>query len=202
MKLYIHRFTGLITANIGDTTSIQTIAAVLGSTLNLDCVFYEDSGAAVDLDSAAVGVFIAKQDKQYTGPALVQALSWTKAAATEDGYRFTLRPASDALVTLIGNLDSVPLIAQIAWTENGVEVKTPKFSLTVANAVYRDNEPVIENPSDAWPLPANMVTNAALAAALQAALLSGDIRIPDRDNNNALSRLVLKGGQLQLESID
>jgi len=202
MKLYIHRFTGLVTANIGDTTSIQTIASVLGSTLNLDCVFYDDTGAVVELADGTVGAFVAKQDKQYTGTALVQALSWTKAAATEDGYRFTLRPASDALVTLIANLDSVPLIAQIAWTENGAEVKTPKFALTVANAVYRDDEPVIENPSDAWPLPGDLVTQTALSAALFAALTSGDIRIPDRDNGNTLSRLVIKGGQLQFESIE
>lgn len=201
MKLYIHRLTGFLSAKPGAESALQTVAAVLGSTLDLDCVFYDDENDALDLDPSALGVFVAKQAKQYTSPALVQALTWIKADASADGYRFTIRPASTGLVTLLADQDSVSLMAQIVWTENGVERKTPKFALTVGNAVYRDDEPVIENPSDAWPLPGTLVTPAALAEAVAAAMLSGDIRIPDRDNNNNLSRLVIKGGKLQLESI-
>lgn len=201
MKLYIHRLTGFLSAKPGAESALQTVAAVLGSTLELDCVFYADDNAALDLAPDAIGVFVAKQSKQYTSPALVQALSWTKAEASEDGYRFTLRPASAGLVTLLADQDSVALMAQIAWTENGVERKTPKFALAVGNAVYRDDEPVVENPDDAWPLPGALVTTAALAQALAAALTSGDVRIPNRDDNNTLNRLVVKDGQLQLESI-
>jgi len=41
-----------------------------------------------------------------------------------------------------------------------------------------------------------------LAESLAALAPQGDIRIPDRDNNDTLQRLVIKGGQLQLESIE
>lgn len=174
MKLYIHRYTGLLTAKLGDTSALQTVASVLGSTLYLDCVFYDDSGEIVELADGATAVFVAKQDKHYTDPSLIQALSWTKAAAAEDGYRFIIRPAGDALVALLANLDSASLIAQIAWTENDEERLTPKFALTVGNAVYRDNEPVIENPSDAWPLPADLLRKTDLAG------FSGDVVIGDK----------------------
>lgn len=82
MKIYIHRTTGIATANIGDTMPIQTIQAILGATLYLDCVFVDDDGNAVELDSTAAGAFVAKQDKHYDSAALVDALSWVKAAAT------------------------------------------------------------------------------------------------------------------------
>ena len=200
MKLYIHRETGFLTARMGDTSALQKIDGVLGSTLNLDCVFYDDTGI-MELAEGSLGAFVAKEDKQYTGTSLVQALAWTKAASAEDGYRFIIRPAGVELVTLIANKENVPLMAQIVWTENGVERKTPKFALTVGNAVYRDDEPVIENPDNAWPLPGALVTTTALAQALAAALTSGDIRIPNRDDNNTLTRLVVKDNQLQLESI-
>ena len=86
MKLYIHRLTGFLSAKPGAESPLQTVAAVLGSTLYLDCVFYDDTTDALDLDPAAVGVFVAKQAKQYSAQALVQSLSWTKADASEDGY--------------------------------------------------------------------------------------------------------------------
>lgn len=167
MKIYIHNETGQATAAIGSTTPLQTISAVLGSTLHLDCVFH-DGTDPVELASGAAGAFVAKADKQYTAASLVQALSWTKASATEDGYRFTLRPTGAALVTLLANLASAPLMAQIVWTESGIERKTQQLSLVVGNAVYRDDEPTLSDPGAAWPLPAALVTQTALAAALAA----------------------------------
>ena len=165
MKIYIHRETGLATAAISSTTALQNITGVLGSTLHLDCIFH-DGTAAVELDPSAVGAIVAKQDKHYTDASLVQALTWTKQSAPEDGYRFTLRPAGEALVALLANLDNAPLMAQIVWTESGVERKTQKLSFTVGNAVYREDEPTLADPTAAWPLPGEVATKAYVQAAV------------------------------------
>ena len=173
MKIYIHREIGVATAAIEATTALQTLTAVLGSTLHLDCVFHDGTNP-VELDSGATGAFVAKQDKQYTAASLVQALSWTKNTAPEDGYRFTLRPAGSDLVTLLANLDSVSLMAQIVFTESGIERKTPKLSLVVGNAVYREDEPTLVDPDAAWPLPGQIALKTDIAG------FSGDIVIGDK----------------------
>ncbi len=165
MKIYIHKETGQATAAIGSTTPLAQITGVLGSTLHLDCVFHDGTNV-VELASGSMGIFVAKQDKRYTDPSLVQALSWTKATAPEDGYRFTLRPSGADLVTLLANLASVPLMAQIVWTESGVERKTQQLSLVIGNAVYREDEPTLSDPTAAWPLPGSQ--------------FSGDVLIGDK----------------------
>lgn len=53
--------------------------------------------------------------------------------------------------------------------------------------------PLTGNP--VYPTPEQLTAMLAEKAAI------GDLQIPDRDNNNALQRLVIKGGQIQLESI-
>lgn len=200
MKIYIHQETGLATTSIPSTTALAKIEVWLGSTSFLDCVFH-DGTQAVELDAGATGACVAKQDKQYSAAALVQATAWTKQSATEDGYRFILLPAGDPLIALLATDENVTLDFQIAWSEDGIPRKTQIISLVVHNAVYRDDEPVIEQPGAAWPLPGDLATTAALANALAAALISGDIRIPDRDNNNLLRRLVIKNGELKFEDI-
>lgn len=173
MKIYINRFTGFATLKLGDTSALQSISTILGATTHLDCVFH-DGTQAVELAEDATGVCVAKQDKRYTDTALVQALSWTKASAVDDGYRFTLRPSGETLTNLLGNLESVPLMFQIVWSEGGVEYKTQKISFPVANAVYRDDEPVIETPGETWPLPGELLRQSDLSG------LSGDVLIGDK----------------------
>ena len=166
MKIYIHRTTGIATANIGDTMPIQTLQAILGATLFLDCVFIDDNGNPVELDPTAAGAFVAKQDEHYDSAALVDALSWVKASAPENGYRFTILPNDSTLTTQLANLDAIILMAQIEWTEPGFIGKTQKISLNVTNAIYRGNELTLTNPTATWPLPGDLVTQAALATAL------------------------------------
>ena len=167
MKIYINKNTGVVTSSPAATSSnpaaLQNLNGVLGSTLLLDTVFTDDTGAPVDLDSAATGVFVAKQDKHYTDGALVEALAWTKNVATEDGYRLVIVPNDTDLVTLLANLASVILMAEIAWSELGITRKTPKFNFTVENAVWRGDEPVLDNPDVTWPLPGDL----ALASDLE-----------------------------------
>ncbi len=141
MKIYIHNETGQATAAIGSTTPLSQITGVLGSTLHLDCVFHDGTNV-VELATGATGIFVAKQDKRYTDPSLVQGLAWTKAPAPENGYRFTLRPSLPDLVALLANQTSVNLMAQVTWTESDIERKTQQLLFVVGNAVYRDADEI------------------------------------------------------------
>lgn len=173
MKIYIHNETGLATAAQASTTGIAKIDARLGSSLQLDCVFHDGTNI-VELDAGATGACVGKVAKQYTAASLIQALAWTKQSAATDGYRFILNPTGEALVALLANTDDVSLKFQIAWVENGVQRKTQIISLVVANAVYRDDEIVIEQPAAAWPLPGDIVRQSDLTG------FSGDMVVGDK----------------------
>ena len=166
MKIYINRHSGVAYAKLTDTAGLSQIAANLWATLFLDCVFIDDDGTPVELDAQAAGAFVAKQDKHFTDAALVQALSWSKFPGPSDGYRFAITPSSDALISLLANQESAPLMGQIAWTEAGIHRATQKFSFTVANAVYRANEPTLPDPGAVWPLPGDVATKDYVAEQL------------------------------------
>lgn len=109
--------------------------------------------------------------------------------------------ANDArLMAYLAGKQTAPLNCELAWTLDGERQIAPNTTVTV-------QPPQVVGPQSSeggpvWPTPEQIVTSEVLAAALAAALAPGDIRIPDRDNNNTLSRLVIKDGQLQLETIE
>lgn len=171
MKIYINRNSGLATTAATSTTPLASLGAILFATQFLDCVFVGDDGDPVELATDATGVFVAKREKQYTAAALVQALAWSKASSAAEGYRFQITPNADPLRDLLADQDNVPLMAQIVWKEGGIERATQKFSFTVANAVYRPDEPVLADPAAAWPLPGEI----ALKTDFNGTIKTGDI---------------------------
>lgn len=175
MKIYIHRRTGLATAALTSTTPLIKLEAVRGATYHLDCVFH-DGTQAVELPDASQAVIDVKKTKSYSDAVLFGDENWVKASAPEDGYRFTFIPTGDALDALLGNLDTLTLMAQITWTDGEDLGKTQKIDFVVTNALRRENDPGIPPVPAAWPAPETI----ALKSDLPQGGLSADIVIGDK----------------------
>ena len=147
MTLYFDLDAGIFVSGPGTRDRIDSLSFKRGDTCRIDLRFV--SGITVqELAVGATGQIGLKESGQYDADFVAAATSWTKTGTgTSTVYSFDLNLATTELNALLGDdgtegndEESVALMFELEFVEDGVTTSSPTLTATVYNDVIKGDE--------------------------------------------------------------